>query len=61
VADTIQVTYKVMEDGSLKAIGKNAEKVAKSTDKATKSADNYSKKQKALLEFLLTLLKTSLK
>ena len=37
-----------MEDGSLKAIGKNAEKVAKSTDKATKSADNYSKKQKGV-------------
>jgi hypothetical protein len=37
-----------MEDGSLKAIGQNAEKVAKSTDKATKAADKYSKKQKGV-------------
>mgnify|MGYP001626674680 CR=1 FL=1 len=48
MADTIQVTYKVMEDGSLKAIGKDAEKAAKSTDKATKSADKYSKKNKGV-------------
>lgn len=37
-----------MEDGSLKAIGKDAEKAAKGTDKATKSADNYSKKNKGV-------------
>ena len=37
-----------MEDGSLKAIGQDAEKAAKSTDKATKSSDNYSKKQKGV-------------
>lgn len=37
-----------MEDGSLKAIGKDAEKAAKSTDKATKSADKYSKKNKGV-------------
>jgi len=48
VSDTIQVTYKVMEDGSLKAIGQDAEKAAKGTDKATKSADNYSKKNKGV-------------
>ena len=37
-----------MEDGSLKAIGKDAERAAKGTDKATKSADKYSKKQKGV-------------
>lgn len=37
-----------MEDGSLKAIGKDAEKAAKGTDKATRSADKYSKKQKGV-------------
>ena len=37
-----------MEDGSLKAIGKDAEKAAASTDKATKAADKYSKKQKGV-------------
>jgi hypothetical protein len=48
VADTITVKFKVLEDGSLKAIGQYAEKAAKSTDKATKSSDNYSKKQKGV-------------
>lgn len=38
MADTIQVTYKVMEDGSLKAIGNDAEKAADSTDKLGRSA-----------------------
>lgn len=37
-----------MEDGSLKAIGQDAEKAAKGTDKATKSADKYSKKNKGV-------------
>ena len=44
-----------MEDGSLKAVGKDADRAAaaldktsKSTDKATKSADRYSKKQKGV-------------
>lgn len=37
-----------MEDGSLKAIGKDAEKAAKGTDKATRSADKYSKKNKGV-------------
>ena len=50
MADTIQVTYKVMEDGSLKAIGRDAEKAAKGTDKATKSADKYSKKNKGVAQ-----------
>lgn len=55
MADTITVKFKVMEDGSLKAVGKDADKAAaaldktsKSTDKATKSADKYSKKQKGV-------------
>ena len=48
MADTITVKFKVMEDGSLKAIGQDAEKTAKSTDKATKSSSNYSKKQKGV-------------
>ena len=48
MADTITVTYKVNEDGSLKAIGQDAEKAAKSTDKASKSSDNYSKKNKGV-------------
>lgn len=46
--NTIQVTYKVNKDGSLKAIAKDAEKAAKSTKKATSSADNYQKVQKGV-------------
>jgi len=37
-----------MEDGSLQAIGKNAEKAAAGLNKAGASADNYSKKQKGV-------------
>lgn len=48
MADTIQVTYKVMEDGTLKRIGQDAEKAAKSTDKASKSTDRYSKRNKGV-------------
>ncbi len=55
MADTITVKFKVMEDGSLKAVGKDADRAAaaldktsKSTDKATKSADKYSKKNKGV-------------
>lgn len=57
MADTITVKFKVMEDGSLKAVGKDAEKAAaalektsRSTDKATKSADKYSKKNKGVAQ-----------
>jgi hypothetical protein len=39
-----------MEDGSLKAIGRDAEKAAQGTDKATKSADKYSKKNKGVAQ-----------
>ena len=55
MADTITVKFKVMEDGSLKAVGKDADRAAaaldktsKSTDKATRSADKYSKKNKGV-------------
>jgi len=48
VADTITVTYKVNEDGSLKAIGKDAEKAAKSTNKAANSAEDLTKKNKGV-------------
>jgi len=55
VADTITVKFKIMEDGSLKAVGKDADRAAaaldktsKSTDKATRSADKYSKKNKGV-------------
>ena len=48
MADTIAVTFKVMKDGSLKAISKEAEQAAKSTDKATNSSEKYSKKQKGV-------------
>lgn len=48
MADTITVTYKVNEDGSLTKIAKGADKAAKATDKATTSSDRYSKKQKGV-------------
>jgi len=48
VADTITVTYKVNEDGSLSKIAKGAEKAAKSTDKATKASKNYNKGAKGV-------------
>lgn len=48
MANTITVTYKVNEDGSLTKIEKSAKGAAKATDKAAKSSDNYSKKQKGV-------------
>jgi hypothetical protein len=48
VADTITLTFKVAEDGSLKAIGQDAERTAKSTDKATKANNNYNKGAKGV-------------
>ena len=48
--DTVTLTFKVNEDGSLKVISQDAEKAAKSTDKAAKSADNFSKKQKGVAQ-----------
>ena len=50
MADTITVTYKVNEDGSLSKIAKGADKAAKSTDKATNSANRYSKAQKGVAQ-----------
>lgn len=48
MADTITVKFKVLEDGSLQAIGKNADKAAAGLDKATKSSDKYSKRNKGV-------------
>jgi hypothetical protein len=48
VADTITVTYKVNEDGSLQKIAKGAEKAAKSTNKATNAAAGYNKQAKGV-------------
>ena len=49
MSDTITVTYRVKEDGSLAAIGKNAEKAAKSTKKATDAAAQHNKQQKGVI------------
>jgi hypothetical protein len=48
VADTVTLTFRVKEDGSLQQIGTQAEKTAKSTDKATKASHNYNKGQKGV-------------
>ena len=50
MANTITVTYKVNEDGSLSKIAKGADKAAKSTDKATNSANRYNKAQKGVAQ-----------
>ena len=41
--DTVTVKFRVQEDGSLKAVGKKADKAAAGIDKATKSSDRYNK------------------
>ena len=43
MADTITVTYKVNEDGSLQQVAKNADKAAKGMDKANASTVNYNR------------------
>ena len=48
MADTITVTYKVNEDGSLSKIAKGADKAAKATDKASKAAKGHNKQQKGV-------------
>jgi hypothetical protein len=48
VADTVTVKFKVMEDGSLKAVGKDAEKAAAALNKAGNTADTFKKKQKGV-------------
>ena len=50
MADTIQVKFKVSEDGTLTQIGHQAEKAAASTDKATTAADKYKKGQKGVAQ-----------
>lgn len=49
MADTITVTYKVKEDGSLQKISKNADKAAASTKKATNAAAGHNKQQKGVI------------
>ena len=49
MADTITVTYKVKEDGSLQKISRNADKAAKSTKKATDASAQHNKQQKGVI------------
>jgi len=49
VANTITVTYKINEDGSLQKIAQGAEKAAKSTNKATNASAQYNKQQKGVI------------
>ena len=46
--NTVEVTYKVKEDGSLGKIKQGAEQAAASTDKASKSSERYSKRNKGV-------------
>lgn len=46
--NTIQVTYKVNEDGSLEKIATKANKAAAATEKAGKASDNFNKQQKGV-------------
>lgn len=46
MANTIKVTYKVNDDGSLERVSKKAEKAARSTDKATQTKNRYNKVEK---------------
>ena len=50
MADTITVTYKVNEDGSLQKIAKKAGQAAKATDDAAKAGRGYSKVQKGVAQ-----------
>ena len=50
MSNTVTLTFKIAQDGSLKAIGQEAEKTAKSTDKATKASGNYNKGQKGVAQ-----------
>ena len=47
-SDTVTVKFKVLEDGSLQAVGKNADKAAAGMDRASKSSDKYSKRNKGV-------------
>ena len=48
MADTITVTYKVNEDGSLEKISKKANAAAAATDKASNASSRYNKQQKGV-------------
>lgn len=48
MADTITVTYKVNDDGSLEKITKKANDAASATDKATSASSRYNKQQKGV-------------
>ena len=50
MADTITVTYKVNEDGSLSKIAKGADKAAQATDKVTKASAGHNKVQKGVAQ-----------
>jgi hypothetical protein len=50
VANTVTLTFKISEDGTLKAMGQQAEKTAKQTDKAGKANDRYQKGQKGVAQ-----------
>jgi len=46
--ETVTVKFKVMEDGSLQAIGKNAKKAAAGMDQASKATAGHNKQQKGV-------------
>ena len=50
MADTITVTYKVNEDGSLSKIAKGADKAAKATDKVSKASEGHNRVQKGVAQ-----------
>ena len=50
MANTVTLTFKISEDGTLKAMGQQAEKTAKQTDKAGKANDRYQKGQKGVAQ-----------
>ena len=50
MADTITVTYRVKEDGSLEKVAQKANKAAAATDKATKASAGHNKVQKGVAQ-----------
>ena len=46
--DTITVTYKVNDDGSLERITKSADKAAAATDKLNKKKNTYNRQEKGV-------------
>ena len=47
--NTIQVTYKVNDDGSLEKLSQKAKKAAAATDEVATSSDKYNKVQKGVI------------